>query len=65
MSATYPESLLDAVAALRSGSISANELALQTLERYKDKLDDATSALTALEIEDVVTVHDVAAVRAA
>jgi diadenylate cyclase len=36
--------------------------ALQTLERYKDKLDDATSALTALEIEDVVTVHDVAAV---
>ncbi len=36
--------------------------ALQTLERYKTKLDDATSALTALEIEDVVTVHDVAAV---
>lgn len=36
--------------------------ALQTLERYKTKLDDATSALTALEIEDVVTVRDVAAV---
>jgi diadenylate cyclase len=36
--------------------------ALQTLERYKTKLDDATSALTALEVEDVVTVHDVAAV---
>jgi diadenylate cyclase len=36
--------------------------ALQTLERYKAKLDDATSALTALEIEDVVTVRDVAAV---
>jgi diadenylate cyclase len=36
--------------------------ALQTLERYKTKLDDATSALTALEIEDVVTIHDVVAV---
>jgi diadenylate cyclase len=36
--------------------------ALQTLERYKAKLDDATSALTTLEIEDVVTVRDVAAV---
>lgn len=36
--------------------------ALQTLERYKTKLDDATSALTSLEIEDVVTVRDVATV---
>ncbi len=36
--------------------------ALQTLERYKAKLDDATSALTTLEVEDVVTVRDVAAV---
>jgi diadenylate cyclase len=36
--------------------------ALQTLERYKARLDDATSALTALEIEDVVTIRDVAAV---
>lgn len=36
--------------------------ALQTLERYKTKLDDSTSALTSLEIEDVVTVRDVAAV---
>ena len=34
--------------------------ALQTLERYKARLDDATSALTALEIEDVATVRDVA-----
>lgn len=34
--------------------------ALQTLERYKARLDDATSALTALEVEDVVTVRDVA-----
>jgi len=36
--------------------------ALQTLERYKAKLDDGTSALTALEVEDVVTVRDVATV---
>jgi diadenylate cyclase len=36
--------------------------ALQTLERYREKLDDATSALTSLEIEDVATARDVAAV---
>jgi diadenylate cyclase len=36
--------------------------ALQTLERYKARLDDALSNLTALEIEDVVTVRDVVAV---
>lgn len=36
--------------------------ALQTLERYKNKLDDVISSLTALEIEDVVTVRDVVAV---
>ncbi len=36
--------------------------ALQTLERYKTKLDDATSTLTSLEVEDVVTVRDVATV---
>ncbi len=36
--------------------------ALQTLERYKARLDDALSTLTALEVEDVVTVRDVAAV---
>ncbi len=32
--------------------------ALQTLERYKAKLDDAINKLTAHEIEDVVTVRD-------
>jgi diadenylate cyclase len=32
--------------------------ALQTLERYKTRLDDAIDNLTALEIEDVVTVRD-------
>ncbi len=36
--------------------------ALQTLERYKARLDDALSNLTALELEDVVTVRDVATV---
>src|SRR6478609_10903956 len=36
--------------------------ALQTLERYKARLDDALGNLTALEVEDIVTVRDVAAV---
>lgn len=36
--------------------------ALQTLERYKARLDDALGNLTALEVEDVVTVRDVASV---
>jgi len=36
--------------------------ALQTLERYKARLDDVTSSLGALEVEDVVTLRDVAAV---
>ena len=34
--------------------------ALQTLERYKVRLDDAATSLTALEIEDLVTLRDVA-----
>jgi len=36
--------------------------ALQTLERYKARLDDALSTLTSLELEDLVTIRDVAAV---
>jgi diadenylate cyclase len=36
--------------------------ALQTLERYKARLDDALGALTANELGDVATVRDVAAV---
>jgi diadenylate cyclase len=36
--------------------------ALQTLERYKIRLDDAMADLAALEVEDVVTLRDVAAV---
>ncbi|RLE26425.1 MAG: DNA integrity scanning protein DisA [Actinobacteria bacterium] len=36
--------------------------ALQTLERYKVRLDDAILNLTTVEVEDVVTLRDVAAV---
>jgi diadenylate cyclase len=36
--------------------------ALQTLERYKTRLDDAIENLTAVEVEDVATLRDVAAV---
>lgn len=36
--------------------------ALQTLERYQARLDDSIQKLTALEIEDVVTVRDMVAV---
>lgn len=36
--------------------------ALQTLERYKVRLDDAITNLTAGEVEDVVTLRDVVAV---
>jgi diadenylate cyclase len=46
-----------------SGSIlsKANQ-ALATLERYKLRLDEVSSTLSALEIEDLVTVRDVAVV---
>lgn len=33
--------------------------ALQTLQRYKDRLDESVTTLTTLEIEDLVTVKDV------
>ncbi|HMG44085.1 MAG TPA: DNA integrity scanning diadenylate cyclase DisA [Acidimicrobiales bacterium] len=36
--------------------------ALQTLERYRTRLDAVTSSLAALEVEDLVTVRDVVAV---
>src|SRR5215218_6966367 len=36
--------------------------ALQTLERYKVRLDDAIANLTGVELEDVVTLRDVVAV---
>jgi diadenylate cyclase len=36
--------------------------ALQTLERYKNRLDEVSGALSALEVEDLVTVRDVVTV---
>jgi diadenylate cyclase len=48
----------DSIARLLS---RANQ-ALQTLERYRDRLDTVTSALSALEVEDLVTVRDVVTV---
>ncbi len=46
-----------------SGSIlSRANQALATLERYKMRLDEVSSTLSALEIEDLVTVRDVAVV---
>ncbi|KGN37658.1 DNA integrity scanning protein DisA [Knoellia subterranea KCTC 19937] len=40
--------------------LSRANQALQTLERYKQRLDEVTGTLSALEIEDLVTVRDVA-----
>jgi diadenylate cyclase len=59
--ALYVESrryVLDDSAAILS---RANQ-ALATLERYKLRLDEVSGTLSALEIEDLVTVRDVAAV---
>lgn len=45
-----------------SAILSRGNQALQTLERYKSRLDEVTGTLSALEIEDLVTVRDVASV---
>jgi diadenylate cyclase len=50
--------VLDTVARLLG---RANQ-ALSTLERYRDRLDRVTSALTASEVEDLVTLRDVVTV---
>ena len=50
--------VLEEVSAIQSRSNQA----LQTLERYKMRLDEVAAALSALELEDLVTVRDVAAV---
>ncbi len=42
--------------------LSRANQALATLERYKTRLDEVSSTLSALEIEDLVTVRDVAVV---
>ena len=39
--------------------LSRANQALQTLERYKTRLDDVSAALNALEVEDLVTLRDV------
>ncbi|MEM8142278.1 hypothetical protein Q4R50_20890, partial [Morganella morganii] len=42
--------------------ISQANQAMQTLERYTNRLNEVTGTLSALEIEDLVTVRDVAVV---
>jgi len=42
--------------------LSRANQALQTLERYRSRLDEVAGSLSALEIEDLVTVRDVATV---
>lgn len=42
--------------------VSQANQAMQTLERYKARLDEVTGALSALEIEDLVTVRDLSVV---
>ncbi len=42
--------------------LSKANQALATLERYKSRLDEVTATLSALEVEDFVTVRDVASV---
>ncbi|WP_241681337.1 DNA integrity scanning diadenylate cyclase DisA [Pseudactinotalea terrae] len=42
--------------------LSRANQALATLERYKERLDEVAGTLSALEIEDLVTVRDVASV---
>src|SRR5690606_9793983 len=42
--------------------LSRANQALQTLERYKARLDEVSANLSALEIEDLVTVRDLSAV---
>jgi diadenylate cyclase len=43
-------------------TLSRADQALQTLEHYKARLDEVTGTLSALEIEDLVTIRDVTAV---
>lgn len=45
-----------------SAVLGRADQAVQTLERYRHRLDEVSDALSALEIEDLVTVRDVAAV---
>jgi diadenylate cyclase len=42
--------------------VNRSNQALQTLERYKNRLDDVSTSLSTLELEDLVTLRDVASV---
>jgi diadenylate cyclase len=42
--------------------LTRSNQALQTLERYKDRLDEVTASLSTVEVEDLVTVRDVVTV---
>jgi diadenylate cyclase len=42
--------------------VTRSNQAIQTLERYKDRLDTVSGSLSALEVEDLVTVRDVVTV---
>ncbi len=42
--------------------LTRSNQALQTLERYKNRLDEVTAALSTVEVEDLVTVRDVVTV---
>ncbi|MFK5635211.1 MULTISPECIES: DNA integrity scanning diadenylate cyclase DisA [unclassified Ornithinimicrobium] len=59
--ALYVNSLRHVLEARAQILAQANQ-ALQTLERYRARLDEVTSTLSALEIEDLVTIREVAAV---
>ncbi|NNG37941.1 DNA integrity scanning protein DisA [Flexivirga sp. ID2601S] len=61
ISALYVGNLRHVIEGSNAIMSRANQ-ALQTLERYKSRLDEVTGTLSALEIEDLVTVRDVASV---
>ncbi|MEY3712675.1 MAG: hypothetical protein RL321_295 [Pseudomonadota bacterium] len=59
MSATYPASLLDAVEALRAGSISAQQLAIATLERAH-RAQERTNCFLSIESESLLRAAELA-----
>ncbi|HUH06517.1 MAG TPA: DNA integrity scanning diadenylate cyclase DisA [Egibacteraceae bacterium] len=57
----YVDSIKHTLEEIASILFRANQ-ALATLERYRNRLDEVSAALSALEIEDVVTLRDVLSV---
>lgn len=57
----YVDSIKHVLEEISSILFRANQ-ALSTLERYRNRLDEVSSALSALEIENIVTLRDVVAV---